>query len=396
MMEICLPGDAETLPPMRRHALARICFHLLMVMAVAAIAIGAFAQERTAPGTMDLLKLSATLSKKAATSPIMDISRIGTRLIAVGARGHILYSTDSGQTWTQVEVPVSVTLTAVCFPSPRTGWAVGHDGVILRSDDGGRTWRKQIDGTAINTLMRSTLQTVIAPQRKRLVHASQDRRAEIETKLENLSFFLDDINLAMAEGPTRPLMDVWFKNEREGIVVGAFGMILGTVDGGENWTPWLDRIDNPDGFHYYGICRSGDALYIAGEAGMLFRSDDWGQHWQRLRAPYDGSFFGIIGSDDGTIQAAFGLRGSLFLTHDRGKHWTAATNHKGASISGGAVLADGTLVFTRVDGTIMKSQDNGKTFSVLPTRFPGSIAITETSDGELAVAGLRGLTLIEK
>ncbi|ESP92372.1 hypothetical protein PL2TA16_04645, partial [Pseudoalteromonas luteoviolacea 2ta16] len=85
----------------------------------------------------------------------------------------------------------------------------------------------------------------------------------------NLSFFLDDINLAMAEGPTRPLMDVWFKNEREGIVVGAFGMILGTVDGGENWTPWLDRIDNPDGFHYYGICRSGDALYIAGEAGML-------------------------------------------------------------------------------------------------------------------------------
>jgi photosystem II stability/assembly factor-like uncharacterized protein len=394
MMEICLPGDTETSPPISRRALACICFYLLMIMAVAAIATSA--EDSTDPGAMDLLQLPATLSRKAAISPIMDISRIGTRLIAVGARGHILYSTDSGQTWTQVKVPVSVTLTAVCFPSLQTGWAVGHDGVILRSDDGGRTWRKQIDGTAINALMRPALQTVIAAQRQRLAHAGQDRRAEIETKLENLSFFLDDINLAIAEGPTRPLMDVWFKNEREGIVVGAFGMILGTVDGGENWTPWLDRIDNPDGFHYYGICRSGDDLYIAGEAGMLFRSDDWGQHWQRLQSPYDGSFFGIIGSDDGTMQAAFGLRGSLFLSHDKGKTWTAATNHKRASVSGGAVLADGTIVFTCIDGTIMQSQDNGKTFSVLPTRFPGSIAITETSDGELAVAGLRGVTLIEK
>ena len=32
------------------------------------------------------------------------------------------------------------------FPTPSTGWAVGHDGVVLHSTDAGRTWTRQLDG----------------------------------------------------------------------------------------------------------------------------------------------------------------------------------------------------------------------------------------------------------
>lgn len=43
----------------------------------------------------------------------MDIADTGERLVAVGERGHIVY-TDNKTTrrWTQARVPVSVTLTA--------------------------------------------------------------------------------------------------------------------------------------------------------------------------------------------------------------------------------------------------------------------------------------------
>jgi photosystem II stability/assembly factor-like uncharacterized protein len=326
----------------------------------------------------------------------MDVTRAGDRLIAVGERGHILLSGDSGKSWTQVAVPVSVTLTAACFPTAETGWVVGHDGVVLRSDDGGHTWRKQLDGRVINRLMREKITRVIEMARKRLDRAEPDRRARLEYRLESLEFFLDDIEMAVAEGPTRPLMDLWFRNEREGIVVGAFGAILSTVDGGESWVPLLDRIDNPDGFHYYGICRCGDALYIAGEAGMLFRSDDWGRHWQRLQSPYEGTFFGIAGSGDGAMVAAYGLRGSLFLSHDQGKTWTAAPNRNRASISGGTVTTDGTLALACVDGTILESRDRGRTFTALSHRFPGSIAVVETRGGDLVVAGLGGAIRIQR
>ena len=54
-------------------------------------------------------------------------------LVAVGQRGHVVYSTDSGASWKQASVPVSSDLTAVFFVDDKQGWAVGHDGVILHT-----------------------------------------------------------------------------------------------------------------------------------------------------------------------------------------------------------------------------------------------------------------------
>jgi photosystem II stability/assembly factor-like uncharacterized protein len=321
----------------------------------------------------------------------MDVCRIGDRLIVVGERGHILYSDDSGRTWIQARVPVSVTLTAVAFPSRKKGWAVGHDGVILHSQDGGETWRRQLDGAVINQLMYAKLEPLIHKHKQRLANVDGQQRTEIESTLENLEFFLYDVNMAVKEGPTQPLMDVWFKNAHEGIVIGAFGVLLRTIDGGRNWVSLLDRIDNPDGFHYYGICRSGNALFIAGEAGMLFRSDDWGQSWNRLESPYEGSFFGITGSDDGSAVAAFGLRGSLYLSYDGGKNWNRVEHRKKASISAGSFFSDETVYLVCVDGSILQSRDKGKTFKARAERFPGSMSVAQSNENHIVITGLRGV-----
>lgn len=44
---------------------------------------------------------------------MIDVVHAGKRLVAVGDRGHILYSDDQGNTWTQAKVPTRQLLTAV-------------------------------------------------------------------------------------------------------------------------------------------------------------------------------------------------------------------------------------------------------------------------------------------
>ena len=102
---------------------------------------------------VDVLDLPARVSALAINSPLSGMARAGERVIAVGQRGHILFSDDSGKHWQQAVVPVSADLNAVSFPSATQGWAVGGDGVVLHSNDAGATWRKQLDGREIGALL---------------------------------------------------------------------------------------------------------------------------------------------------------------------------------------------------------------------------------------------------
>ena len=95
----------------------------------------------------------ALIMPKAQSSLLLDIAAAGDRLVAVGERGHILYSDDGGRSWKQARVPTSVMLTRLSFISASTGWAVGHDGNILLSTDGGLNWVLQRDGVSDQALI---------------------------------------------------------------------------------------------------------------------------------------------------------------------------------------------------------------------------------------------------
>ncbi len=352
----------------------------------------------TSGETIDLLEMPSGKVDWAPRSILMDVVRVGSRIVAVGERGHILYSDDECSGWTQAEVPVSVTLTAVCFPTNGQGWAVGHDSVVLHTEDGGKTWKKKLDGTLINKLVYDQLKQMIKAKKDLLsnneAEMTEDEREDMELEADNLSFFFSDAEFALQQGPCQPLMDVWFKNDKEGIIIGAFGLILSTKDGGKTWQPMLDSIENMNGFHYYGITRSGDDLFIAGEAGRLHRSEDFGQTWQPLESPYDGSFFGIIGDPSGGFVAAFGLKGRIYCSQDRGETWIRSNTGRVASLCSGTFLSDGSFCVVGIDGFVLKSKDRGKTFTALPEPFPGSVAIAEMKRDVLVVAGTEGVSRI--
>ncbi|MBE3098594.1 MAG: hypothetical protein IMZ44_15875, partial [Planctomycetes bacterium] len=159
----------------------------------------------------------------APSSLLVDVAVRDGVTVAVGERGHVLVSGDQGRSWRQAEVATRALLTGVFMQDARLGWAVGHDEVVVRTRDGGLTWDKIHD----------------APERE------------------------------------RPLLDVWFADAHTGLAVGAYGGLLATTDGGETWTP--RTVHGEDDFHLNQIAAAADGtLFLAAEAGHLYRSDDKG------------------------------------------------------------------------------------------------------------------------
>ena len=373
----------------RRHLLLIGCVLLVLYSA-----IPAFGE------TVDLLEIPSKIVEWTPHSILMDVVKVDSRIVAVGERGHILYSDNECKGWIQAEVPVSVTLTAVFFPTYDQGWAVGYDGVVLHTEDGGKTWKKQLDGAQINKLVFNQVKQMVNAKNDLLADPkagfTEEERENMEIETEDLGYLLKDVESALKEGPCQPLMDLWFKNDKEGIIVGVYGIILSTKDGGNTWQPILDRIDNALGSHYYSITRSGDDLFIAGETGILYRSEDFGQSWHRLGSPYEGSYFGIVGDPSGGFVTAFGLRGHIYYSLDRGETWTPSSTNREVSLSGGDLLSDGSVCVMGIDGFILRSKDRGKTYTVLPQRYGGiGISITEIKRDVLAAVGTGGIFRIE-
>jgi len=296
----------------------------------------------------DAATITSIESPKAVTSLLLDIAHAGKRLVAVGDRGHILFSEDAGRNWVQARVPSRQLLTAVYFVDDKHGWAVGHDAQILASDDGGANWELQ--------------------------HEDLEREA--------------------------PLLDIWFRDTSTGYAVGAYGALLETSDGGKTWNDVSDRLDNEDGYHLNGITAVKDAgLFVVGEAGSMFRSADWGQTWEKVQGPYEGTLFGALGTASANTLLAYGLRGNLFRSTDFGKSWQqikllSESGPLEFGLANGSLLKDGTLVIVGHGGSVLTSKDAGRAFTVVNRADRASLAgATDDAAGNLVLVGQGGVHL---
>ncbi|HZX50927.1 MAG TPA: YCF48-related protein [Pseudomonas sp.] len=332
-------------PALRVHSPLAKALSLCSVLSVLMFA----AVPASAQNASDAASSYSIESAQAQHSLLLDVASPGKRLVTVGDRGHILFSDDNGANWTQAKVPTKQLLTAVFFIDDQHGWAVGHDAQILASSDGGATWVKQFEDL--------------------------EREA--------------------------PLLDVWFKDRNSGYAVGAYGALLETTDGGASWEDVSDRMDNADGYHLNAITEVKDSgLFAVGEQGVMFRSLDWGQTWETLEGPYEGSLFGALGTDEAGTLLVYGLRGHLFRSADFGTTWeqirlnTANNGPLEFGLSDGNRLADGSIVVVGHGGTVLKSTDNGRSFSVTNRVDRLSLAgIAAMDNGNLILVGQGGVHL---
>jgi photosystem II stability/assembly factor-like uncharacterized protein len=340
-----------------------------------------FGGAGTGAWAIEVLDRPARMSALADQRLITGIARAGERIVAVGQRGHVVHSSDSGRHWTQAPVPVSSDLTAVSFVDANVGYATGHDGVVLGTRDGGLSWTRLLDGRRVNTLVLEHMK-----RRAGAADASDADRKLLEEAQRNFD-----------AGPDKPFLDMWFADANEGFVVGAYGLVMRTADGGKQWEPWFDRVDNPGLLNLYAIRAVRGGLYIAGEGGLLLKLDRDARRFRALASPYKGSLFGLAATSAGVL--AFGMRGNAFLSVDEGAAWEPVKTGLGASIVASAVNAanaEGTLVLVDQGGGIALSSDGGRTFAGSPLRTPMSLAaVAYAGDATLVVGGPRGLRTID-
>jgi len=321
------------------------------------------------------LNQPARMSGLAASGLFNAVTLAGGRLVAAGELGRILWSDDDGQSWRQARTPTSVTLTNIRFVSPREGWAVGQMGVILHSVDGGQDWTMQFDGVREN---------------QALVRAAQ---ADLR---EGGASAVNSANVQAAQqfaggGPSVPLLALLPLSPSQVIVAGAFGMAFTTADSGANWQPIFDRIPNPNGFHIYSIVQGGDAMYFAGEQGMLLREDADGR-FTTLSTPFQGTFFGALITPDKAL-LVFGLQGTVLRSGDAGQSWHAVQSQDGAGIDCGIVLKNGDILLGDEAGNLLESPDDGMSFRATAVGAPVT-ALAQAPDGTIIAAGPFGLSRV--
>jgi len=276
-------------------------------------------------------------ARLAVRSLLLDVTSIGSTLVAVGDRGNVLLSIDGGRTWEQVQVPTRAMLTAVRAVGDKNLWAVGHDATIIHSGDGGRTWKRQF-------------------------YAPEDEA---------------------------PLLDVWFESQDHGLAVGAYGLALETRDGGASWDRRTIDEDEP---HLNAIAETPDGtLFIAAEIGLVFRSRDRGASWDRIETGYGGSLFGVLPLRAGPV-LVFGLRGHVFRSDDGGESWQAVETGSTAALLGGLQRADDSIVLVGLSGSVLVSRDGGGRFRAQNRADRNAIAtVAEVGPGSLILFGEAGV-----
>lgn len=346
-----------------KHSLPALALSLTLALACAAAPAAAAAAG--AP-LADPVVRTAEIVRQPAKAYLTAVTHAGKRIVAVGERGIIILSDDGGASWRQAKVPSSVTLAAVQFPTPTHGWAVGHYGVILHSRDGGASWIRQLDGVQAAQLVL------------------QD--AEAHTGSESAAYLAEARRL-VADGPDKPFLALHFSDARNGIVVGAYNLAFRTRDGGASWTPISNRLDNPGGNHMYAVAASGNEVYIAGEQGLLLRSADGGERFERLELPYKGSFFALT-AGAGQVAVA-GLGGNAFRSVDRGMRWDRIAVPMPVSIT--AMRAQGDTLLMANQAGILLCAPAGGPAAVLPARPLGPLSdVLAQPDGAIVAVGMSG------
>jgi len=319
----------------------------------------------------------AMMSALAARSPLLAVERAGTRMVAVGRRGHVVYSDDDGATWRQAAVPVSVDLLGVSFPTAQAGWAVGHAGVVLATRDGGATWTRQLGG-------KQAAELAVLYYRGRSAPTPEETRA------------LKQAEAQWTEAGAQPFLDVWFESETAGFVVGAFNTILRTEDGGKTWVPWMDRTSNPHELHFYAVRGRKGRIFLAGEQGQVWRLDTAAKKFLPAATPYKGTLFGLVVRDGGAV-IAFGMRGAVYRSPDDGTTWQKVAMQTGAGVTAGTTLPDGRIVLVDQGGGVHTSGDGGRTFAMTrlarPVPYSG---VAPGNNGTVVLTGAAGVASLAR
>ncbi len=190
----------------------------------------------------------------------IDISASG-RGVIVGRGGMVLVTDDGGKSWQHKKSGVHEHLFGVALTPAGGAWAVGNFGTVIHSPDGGESWQTQ--------------EYDAGPP------ATEEGSGGVVSTAEEEN--------QGAAGEAR-LNAVAFADEQQGWIVGEFGMVLHTVDGGSSWK----RQPSASGkLLFCLLALDSDRVLAAGSEGTLMETSDGGSHWRLVHTGVSEHILGL-------------------------------------------------------------------------------------------------------
>jgi photosystem II stability/assembly factor-like uncharacterized protein len=233
------------------------------------------------------------------TDKFYDVQALSKdRAFVVGYGGKVLETTNGGYSWTQRDTGLDNALYSIKFTDDTHGWITGQDGLILHTSDGGQHWEKQTSNAAFKEADGSQVDLYLfaldaldndhawAVGDRSILTSTEDggktwtaRKIPMET----------DTSGGESMASADPIFyDVKFLDRQRGWIVGEFGKIMHTDDGGATWkeqeksllsggSGFVDLLDLPTMF---GIqVMNPQEQVAAGLEGHIARTTNGGQQW---------------------------------------------------------------------------------------------------------------------
>ena len=290
-------------------------------------------------------------------------------------------------------------LFSTCFLNDHEGWIAGELGRVLHTTDGGRTFARCDTPTTKGLLAVACLpdRTVIVAGQLGLVMRSRDGGDTWES---------------LTSGTKRSLLGVSFASRDVAVAVGDYGALVRTGDGGTTWNPVplpqevflpeevAEVVDPGDILLYDVDFPTPERGWIVGEFGTIFTTSDGGKAWVSQRSPVENTLFGVAFTD-AEHGWAVGLDSTMLRTTDGGVTWeqVRVPIPKGFFLALYDVAVQGSFGWAIGDrGLLLNSSDGGGSWKLvqIPTRLAGNWfrGVSVTPSGSGAIVGNRGIMLM--
>lgn len=289
-------------------------------------------------------------------------------------------------------------LFGACFLNAQEGWLIGDRGRIYHTTDGAKTLEKLDAGTARAFLSITCFpdKSLVLTGKSGIVYRSPDGGRTFE---------------AQPSGTEMNLVSAAFSTQQDGIAVGDAGTILRTEDGGSTWQKVAvpndiplpeevaDVVERSDLLFYDVSFPAPDRAFIVGEFGVILTSTDGGRSWTAQKSPVQSTLFGVTFTDANSGWAV-GLSSVMLRTRDAGATWDKVEipQRQGFSLSLYTVAVKGKNAWAIGDsGFLLASNDAGETWKLVDV--PIQLAATWlrglslTADGHGMITGAEGLLL---
>lgn len=232
------------------------------------------------------------------------------KLYVTTSHGYLYSSTDKGNSWSGRRLDDTLNLVDIAFVDSLHGVIIDHYSNVLLTSDGGDTWSYKLlpQFSIANRVAYPSLDSIFICDSLGKVWRSIDRGNSWKVVYQS----------AFGENPEYALQSIFFRDSKNGFVVGAKGILLKTLDGGEHWSEPIKAIG--DSIPLFCIDFYNKDVGVVAGLNYVFTTIDGGENWiaHRLQDSVKNILFTIRLTSDHDF-FAFGPSGQVYLSSDFGK-----------------------------------------------------------------------------